>query len=175
MKKIISLLFVILLVSLSACDTTLAVLQGLSNGVNDYNSTNSYNQTVTPSSYPTNTSSYSEKEWHDCSVCQGSGKRAAILKDAAILAEELIDTECRNCPIRWSCINCMAMNYQHFGDFGKNINKLYSCSAHKITAYWSASLLASSAMKNQVDLSDDKKLDAVRKAIDYIKVFEYGK
>lgn len=74
MKKTLSLLIVILLVSLSACDTTLAVLQGMSNGLNDYNSVNSYNQTVTSSSYPTTTSSYSEKEWHDCSSCQGSGR-----------------------------------------------------------------------------------------------------
>lgn len=108
-------------------------------------------------------------------IVQGREKRASILKEAAILTEELIDTECRDCPIRWSCINCMAMNYQHFGNFGKNINKLYSCSAHKITAYWSASLLVSSVMKNQVYLSDDGKIDAVKKAINYIKVFEYGK
>lgn len=74
MKKIIILSFVLLVVSLSACDTTLAVLQGLSNGLNDYNSTNSYNQTTTPSSYPTNGSSYTEKEWHNCSSCQGSGR-----------------------------------------------------------------------------------------------------
>lgn len=108
-------------------------------------------------------------------IVQGREKRASILKEAAILNEELIDSECRNCPIRWSCTNCMAMNYQHFGTFEKNVNRLYSCSAHKITAYWSASFLTSSAMKKQIDLSDGERRDAIRKAIDYIKVFDYGK
>lgn len=108
-------------------------------------------------------------------IVQGREKRASILKEAAILNEEQIDTECRNCPIRWSCSNCMAMNYQHFGTFEKNANRLYSCSAHKILAYWSAHLLALSAMKKQIDLSDEEKIGAIRKAIDYIKVFEYGK
>lgn len=108
-------------------------------------------------------------------IVQGQEKRNSILKDAANLNHEQVDTECKNCPIRWSCTNCMALNYQHIGNFDTNINKLYSCSAHKITAYWSASLVASFAMKNQIDLSDSEKFDAVKKAVDYIKMFEYGK
>lgn len=75
MRKILILLAALVLVLLSACDTTLAVLQGVSNGLNDYNSANSNNQTVTtPSSYQTAPASYTEKEWHNCSSCQGSGR-----------------------------------------------------------------------------------------------------
>lgn len=119
-----------------------------------------------------------EKDMLPChmfsTIVQGKEKRASILSEAAHIKEEMVDTECQNCPIRWGCINCMAMNYQYGGDFGTNINKLYSCSAHKITAYWSASFLTSLAMENQIDFSDNEKADAVRKAIDYLKMFEYG-
>lgn len=108
-------------------------------------------------------------------IVQGQDKRESILSEAANLKEETIDIECKNCPIRWSCTNCMAMNYQHFGNFTMNINKLYSCTAHKIAAYWSATLLASLALKNRIDLSEDGKTDAVRKAIDYLKMFKNGK
>ena len=104
---------------------------------------------------------------------QGKEKRSSILKEAVNLKEEKIDAACKKCPIRWSCTNCMAMNYQHFGDFGININKLYACTAHKITAYWSASLLASFATKNRIDFSDSEKVNAVKKAIDYLRMFEY--
>lgn len=108
-------------------------------------------------------------------IVQGKEKRDSILSEAANLKEEIVDLECKNCPIRWSCTNCMAMNYQHYGTFGMNINKLYSCSAHKTAAYWSASLLASFALENRVDLSKNEKVNAVRKAIDYLKMFEYGR
>ena len=120
-----------------------------------------------------------EKEMLPChmfsTIVQGKEKRSLILKAAADLKEEKIDASCRECPIRWSCTNCMAMNYQHFGDFGININKQYACSAHKITAYWSASLLASFAIKNRIDFSASEKVNAVRKAIDYLKIYENGK
>lgn len=108
-------------------------------------------------------------------IVQGSKKRGSILKESECLNEELIDAECKKCPIRWSCTNCMALNYQHFGMFGRNINKDYSCSAHHITAYWSASLLASLAMRDKIDLFERDKLDAVNKAVQYIKWFSYGK
>ena len=119
-----------------------------------------------------------EKELLPChmfsTIVQGKRNRNTILKDADNLKEEKVDIECLKCPIRWSCTNCMALNYQHFGDFGKNVNRLYSCSAHKTAAYWSASLLTSLALKNRVDLSNQGKADAVRKAIHYLKTFEHG-
>lgn len=106
-------------------------------------------------------------------IVQGQEKRNLILKEAANLSHERVDIECEKCSIRWSCTNCMAMNYLYSGDFGQNINKRYSCYAHKITAYWSASLLVSLAMKGELDLSDNEKNDAIKKAIKYIKLFEH--
>lgn len=105
-------------------------------------------------------------------IVQGSERRKRILNDLAGIKEEFIDNECMQCPIRWSCTNCMAMNYQHFGDFSTNINKRYSCKAHKITAYWSASLLTLKALNNLIDFSKKEKIEAVRKAIKYLKTFD---
>lgn len=107
-------------------------------------------------------------------IVQGKEKRESILKEAATIKEEIIDNECKSCPIRWSCVNCMALNYQHFGKFSINANKHYSCSAHKITAYWSATLLTSRALNNQVDLSHSENVEAIQKAIDYLKIFNSG-
>lgn len=119
-----------------------------------------------------------EKELLPChlfsTIVQGQKKRSTILKEANSLKEDKVDIECQKCPIRWSCTNCMALNYQHFGDFGKNINKLYSCSAHKIAAFWSASLLTSLALQDRIDLSNQVKANAVRKAVQYLKTFEHG-
>ena len=104
-------------------------------------------------------------------IVQGKEKRERILKEAANIKEEFIDKECKICPIRWSCVNCMALNYQHFGKFSTNANKFYSCTAHKISAYWSASLLTSKALNNLIDFSRKEKIEAVQKAIDYLKTF----
>ncbi|MDE6488311.1 MAG: hypothetical protein K2L46_03440, partial [Paramuribaculum sp.] len=71
-------------------------------------------------------------------IVQGSDKRSRILRDMISINEEIVCDECRVCPIRWSCKNCMAMNYQHTGDFGKNINLRFSCEAQKIVAEASA-------------------------------------
>lgn len=108
-------------------------------------------------------------------IVQGKEKRSTILEDAQRIDKELIDKECKICPIRWSCTNCMALNYQIEGKFDKNINRRYSCTAHKITAYWSALLLASLASNNQVNLSEEEKLCAVKNAITYIKLFNHEK
>lgn len=108
-------------------------------------------------------------------IVQGTKRRKSILKEAASLNEEIIDEKCKNCPIRWSCTNCMAINYQHFGNFGENINRKYSCLSHKVAAYWSAVFLVMSAMKNQTVLSNGEKFDAIKNAIEYLKMFEYGK
>lgn len=99
-----SLLVATLLVSLSACDTTLAVLQGMSNGLIDYNSANSYNQSAPPVSYSTSTSSYSEKEWHDCSSCQGSGK--CKLCNGTGKNEYTKNGRCGGCKGTGKCAGC---------------------------------------------------------------------
>lgn len=73
MKKIYKFLFAVICVSLSSCDTSMAVLQGLSDGLNGYGTTTNsyYSQPV--SNYQPTTSSTSQKEWHNCSSCNGSG------------------------------------------------------------------------------------------------------
>lgn len=108
-------------------------------------------------------------------IVQGRKNRSSILLEAKKVKQELTDKDCKNCYIRWSCINCMALNYQHYGSFDKNINKEYSCTAHKITAYWSASLLTLLAMHKQVNFTNIEKIEAIRKAISYIKLVDYGK
>lgn len=105
-------------------------------------------------------------------IVQGKEKRATILSDAAQVREEYIDNECESCPIRWNCTNCMAMNYQYTGDFNRNINRLFSCKAHKIAAYWSAHLLILLASNDRIDLSNKEKNESVRKALMYMKSFE---
>ena len=66
MEKI-TLFFIISIVLFSSCDATLAALQGMSNGLNECN------QTAIPTNQ-TGRASYIEKEWNNCSSCQGSGR-----------------------------------------------------------------------------------------------------
>lgn len=66
----------------------------------------------------------------------------------------------------------MALNYQHFGNFITNANKFFSCAAHKISAYWSATLLTSKALNNLIDFSSKEKIEAVQKAIDFLRTFD---
>lgn len=75
MKQLIRILVcLILCVSLGACDTTLAVLQGMSDGLNNYNSSTSTTYYSLPVNYQSTSTSTSSKEWHDCSSCNGSGR-----------------------------------------------------------------------------------------------------
>lgn len=118
---------------------------------------------------------YEQLPCHMFSVLVQGDKRKSIVKDALNLRKECIDEDCLSCPIRWSCVNCMALNYQRYGNFHKNVNRELSCTAHKITAYWSAVLIANRFQNNQIDLSDDENMEIVQKAISYIKLYNgYG-
>lgn len=74
MKKIQLLILMLIMITFSSCDTSLAVLQGLSNGLNQYNSTNSGYYPDTQSYQSSSTVTSSEKEWHSCSSCSGTGR-----------------------------------------------------------------------------------------------------
>lgn len=106
------------------------------------------------------------------SIVQGTEKRAAIMADAAKVEYELLPTECRECPIRWCCKNCMALNYQHTGEFGNNINRTLMCKAQKVVSYASARLLVARAMKDLISIETDEARVSVTNAIKYIKLFE---
>lgn len=65
--------------AISSCDTALAVLQGMSDGMNSYaNSYSNYNVSNQPSSNSivnqTTTPPQEERIWQDCRVCNGSGR-----------------------------------------------------------------------------------------------------
>lgn len=108
---------------------------------------------------------------HMFSVIVQGPKRHSIVKEASQLQKESVDLDCLNCPIRWSCVNCMALNYHRYGVFHKNVNKELSCTAHKITAYWSAVIVANRVQHEQIDLSNDDNLKMVQNAISYIKLY----
>ncbi len=102
------------------------------------------------------------------SIVQGKNKRHRILFDKKEISHEIICEECRKCAIRWSCKNCMAMNYQHTGDFGNNINLQFSCEAQKIAAEASATYLIRSLIdKETLSASEIEKLS---NAIKYVKL-----
>lgn len=106
------------------------------------------------------------------SLVQGKEGRETIIKDYKKVTHDLCDDECVMCPIRWSCVNCMALNYHLYKDFKRNANKRLSCNAHKIAAYWSAVLLTQRAMNGVIDISDSEIRDSLSNAIKYIKEHE---
>jgi sulfatase maturation enzyme AslB (radical SAM superfamily) len=71
-------------------------------------------------------------------IVQGAEKRAMILSEYKQIRSEQLPKGCIICPIRWCCKNCMALNYQHNGDFGNNINVNLMCEAQMIAAEASA-------------------------------------
>lgn len=106
------------------------------------------------------------------SIVQGERNRKTILKDASELKYELLPQECQLCPIRWTCKNCMALNYQRYGNFETNINVELMCKAQKLVSYYSASLLISKANRNTIDLSLDNNRISIQNAIRYVKEFK---
>ncbi|MBQ2951690.1 MAG: 4Fe-4S cluster-binding domain-containing protein [Prevotella sp.] len=106
------------------------------------------------------------------SIIQGKTKRETILFEAAKVKFELFLNECRNCPIRWCCKNCMALNFQHTGNFGDNINRMLMCKAQKVVAYSSARLLIARATRNMLKLDTNNQKEAISNAIRYINLFE---
>lgn len=106
------------------------------------------------------------------SLVQGKEGRKAIIEDYEDVACDLCDDECVTCPIRWCCVNCMALNYHLYKDFKKNANRRLSCMAHKIAAYWSAVLLTQRAMNGTLDLNDSDIRDGLSNAIKYVKEYD---
>ncbi|MCM1078267.1 MAG: 4Fe-4S cluster-binding domain-containing protein [Bacteroidales bacterium] len=114
---------------------------------------------------------YEKLPCHMFSVLVQGQQKQKLIARASTMTKEIIDSDCRNCPIRWSCINCMALNFQRYGTFDKNINRELACKAHKITAYWSAVLLTSRAQLDLMDLSISENRESVSNAITYIKTY----
>lgn len=103
-------------------------------------------------------------------IVQGQEKRNRILNDASKITEEQLPSQCKMCPIRWCCKNCMAMNYQHTGNFGNNINLKFFCEAQKVAAEASAEYLILRYKQNPTSLEDKKQLEALTNAIKFIKL-----
>lgn len=114
---------------------------------------------------------YEKLPCHMFSVLVQGQQKYKLIDSALTVKKEIIDSNCINCPIRWSCINCMALNYQKYGSFDININRELACKAHKITAYWSAILLTSRAQLNLIDLSISENRESISNAITYIKMY----
>ena len=57
------------------------------------------------------------------SLVQGKEGRTTIINDYLNVCHDLCDEECMQCPIRWSCVNCMALNYHLYRDFKRNARK----------------------------------------------------
>lgn len=106
------------------------------------------------------------------SLVQGPEGRRTIVNDYLKVTHDICDEECMTCPIRWSCVNCMALNYHLYRDFKKNANRILSCEAHKITAYWSAILLTQRAINGTLDLSNSEIRDSLTNAIKYVKEYD---
>lgn len=102
------------------------------------------------------------------SIVQGKDKRQQILLDKNTILNEIVCDECRECPIRWSCKNCMAMNYQHTGDFGNNINLHFSCEAQKITADASAAYLI--RLLGKKETLSSMEIEKLGNAVKYVKL-----
>ncbi len=104
------------------------------------------------------------------SIVQGEQKRKKILLEAANIVHELLPKSCMECSIRWRCKNCMAMNYQHTGDFGHNINLEYMCEAQRNAACASAKLLVYRAVQNALPIDSDVLCESITNAIKYLKL-----
>lgn len=102
-------------------------------------------------------------------IVQGREKRKTILHDASAIESEQLPAKCISCPIRWCCKNCMAMNYQHTGQFGANINLKLMCEAQKVAAQASAEYIVGRFGQLGGALSKAE-LDAVPNAIRYLKL-----
>lgn len=74
MKRTLSLMLLCLTLAFSSCESSLAVLQGLTDGLNQYNSSVSGYYPTTQNYQPTSVVTSTEKEWHNCSSCSGSGR-----------------------------------------------------------------------------------------------------
>lgn len=101
-------------------------------------------------------------------IVQGKNKRKKILIDAESVDSEQLPAECTVCPIRWCCKNCMAMNYQHTGDFGNNINLKYMCAAQKVAAGASADYLVR-LFEREGTIPSGHSAEAIGNAIMYLK------
>lgn len=102
-------------------------------------------------------------------IVQGKEKRKKIIEDAQKVSEEQLPETCITCPIRWCCKNCMAMNYQHTGNFGDNINLRLFCEAQKLAAEASAEYLIRIYNKEAIPLNKTH-VEALSNAIKYIKL-----
>lgn len=104
------------------------------------------------------------------SIVQGKEKRQSVLHDMQKVNHELLPVDCQTCPIRWCCKNCMAMNYQHTGNFGDNINLKLMCDAQKIAASASAEFIVRRAMDNTTPIDSQIEYEAVSNAIRFLKI-----
>lgn len=66
----------------------------------------------------------------------------------------------------------MAMNYQHYGSFEKNINLELMCKAQKIVAYASALLIINQTFDKRRSLEDEEYRQSVYNAIKYFRLIE---
>lgn len=102
-------------------------------------------------------------------IVQGKEKRDEALKAHKTVNEELMPHDCRICAVRWCCKNCMAMNYQHTGDFGQNINLSLMCEAQKLSADASARYILQKHMRSNGNIDSDQEFDKLSNALKYLK------
>ena len=102
-------------------------------------------------------------------IVQGEEKRSKILEDAKTVRNEIVVQECLECPIRWCCKTCMAMNYQHTGDFGKNINIELMCEAQKVAAAASAKLILFRNADKDISSCSLQEYEKINNALRFLK------
>jgi len=103
-------------------------------------------------------------------IVQGEKKRERILEDMKSIHNELVSAKCIKCPIRWCCKNCMAMNYQHTGDFGNNININFMCEAQMVAATASAKLIVLKSLDRDGMFNTNEEYERVNNAIRFLKL-----
>lgn len=103
-------------------------------------------------------------------IVQGDKKRERILEDMKSIHNELVSAKCIKCPIRWCCKNCMAMNYQHTGDFGNNINLDFMCEAQMVAATASAKLIVLENIDRNEVFNTKEEYERVKNAIRFLKI-----
>lgn len=102
-------------------------------------------------------------------IVQGPEKRKTILEEAKNIVAERLPSQCLRCPIRWSCKNCMGINYQHTGSFDNNVNLSFMCEAQKIAAQFSAELVVDMVENNSLLLNEPIWRERAKNAVRYLK------
>ncbi len=103
-------------------------------------------------------------------IVQGKEKRKIVLRNIQDVKCELLPKDCQICPIRWCCKNCMAMNYQHTGNFYDNINLKLMCNAQKIAATASAEFIVRKIINTDTPIHSSKEFESVSNAIRFLKI-----